>query len=117
MNFNLDDPHLYSLEDMFIQGAGGYGARTTGEPKGEGFFGPLTNSQGNPMTEYSSSDDMMTYPLITPNQSFMDMNRLLQQQQVSKDMQRRAWEHAESRRLTGRNPFADYTEEFRGYSR
>jgi len=90
MNFSFDDPNLYSLQDMFIQEAGGYGARTTGELKGEGFFGPLINSQGSPMTEYSSADDQMTYPLITPNQSFMDMNRLLQQQLVSKEMQRKA---------------------------
>jgi hypothetical protein len=88
-----------------------YGYRLDGTPKGSGWYGPLTSKSGDTVTEMSiglpgDKNEPFT-PLITPNQSFSDMNGLLMQDRVTEDMRRKAMEWYLLRRSQGLSPFKD----------
>ena len=70
------------------------------------------------MTEFSGEADVdgkrIHFPLVTPNQSFKDLSNVLTGGRPTGDMYDKAIEHAQSRILTGRSPFATSGEQ-RGF--
>lgn len=99
-----------SLHDLISQQSGGYGLRTDGTQKGNGWLGALATGNGNTMTEYSAESEHngkpMLYPLITPNQSFTNLSQMLNTGQVSEEAHRAAYAHAIARALQGMTMFA-----------
>jgi len=111
-------PSQDDTANIVQQVTGGYGLRRDGSPKGDGYFGPLATSDGSTMTEFSGEADVdgkrIHFPLVTPNQSFKDLSNVLTGGRPTGDMYDKAIEHAQSRILTGRSPFATSGEQ-RGF--
>lgn len=89
------------------------GKRMDGSRKGYGFFGPLLGSDGV-STELSFDFDFggqnIHAPLLVPGLSREEINHLLSGQQPTEAIYGKAVQHALSRRLVGRNPFASPTD-------
>lgn len=94
------------------QGVAPYGFRhieSTDEvalPKGKGYYGALPNRNGAVSTEISASDDSGSFPLLTPNLSAAEVQHLLDGNEPTEEIFRKAREHAEARRSEGQDPFA-----------
>jgi len=108
-------PFDEDIRNIAEKATGGYGLRRDGTPKGQGFLGPLATNDGSTMTEFSGEATVngkpMLFPLVTPNQGFKDLSNVLAGGHPSAEMYDRAIQHAESRRLTGRSPFASLGEQ------
>ena len=84
-----------------------YGLRHDSElPKGKGYFGPMTTSSGDVMTEYSSSDDAGDYPLVVPTLTADEIRTLLSNGELTEQMLEKAQGWADARRKMGKSPFA-----------
>ncbi|NBT58632.1 hypothetical protein EBT16_07605 [bacterium] len=84
-----------------------YGLRHDSElPKGKGYFGPMTTSSGDVMTEYSSSDDVGDYPLVVPTLTADEIRTLLSNSELTELMLEKAQGWADARRKMGKSPFA-----------
>jgi len=84
-----------------------YGLRHDSElPKGKGYFGPMTTSSGDVMTEYSSSDDAGDYPLVVPTLTADEIRTLLSNGELTEQMLDKAQGWADARRKMGKSPFA-----------
>lgn len=91
-----------------------YGQRVDGTQKGQGYLGPLTNSQGQLMTEYSIGVNIngqdMEIPTFVPTLSEREIHYLLNMQEgmpIPPMIEQKAIDHAIERQRQGLSPFAD----------
>jgi hypothetical protein len=91
-----------------------YNQRFDGTQKGQGYLGPLTNSQGQTMTEYSIGVNIdgrdMEIPTIVPTLDENEIQYLLNMRDdmpLPPSIQRKAIDHAIERQRQGLSPFAD----------
>jgi hypothetical protein len=114
-----------SLQDIESkEGLAPYGFRHSeraGDPievKGKGYNGMLPHKLGGTSTEISSDNGKYDFPLIVPTLSKEERKYLLENDVESKDfmknmpdgIMRKAEEHAEKRKKSGKNAFATPTE-------
>lgn len=88
--------------------------------KGKGFFGPLINNDGHPMTEYSA--DMVVggktvqFPLLVPTLSPDEIDLILSGRDLTDEEYQpifiKARQFAMDRMLQGKSPFAGNDEAF-----
>jgi hypothetical protein len=86
-----------------------WGKRPSGEPKDEGYFGPLTTKSGKTMTELTASSRIAgqetEYPLIVPTLTREELEHLLYEKTPTKEIERKAKEWAINRIGEGLSPF------------
>jgi hypothetical protein len=92
--------HVESIEDVSL-------------PKGSGYFGYLPNQTGQVSTEISADNNGMQYPLINPAMNRQDINVLLNNQQPTDDMYKKAEQWANYRKSQGQSPFMSPVGELR----
>jgi hypothetical protein len=107
-SFNPKDPDITKAKGGKVEtNAFPYGLRHDSElPKGKGYFGPMTTSSGDVMTEYSSSDDAGDYPLVVPTLTADEIRTLLSNGKLTEQMLEKAQGWADARRKMGKSPFA-----------
>jgi len=82
-------------------------------PKGNGFYGYLPNQTGQVSTELSASNDNGSYPMINPAMNQQDINALLNNQQPTNEMYKKAEQWANYRKAQGQSPFMSPVGEMR----
>jgi len=91
--------------------SGSYGDRADGTQKGRGYFGELERPDGNISTELSigvSFDGQETeIPLLVPTLSSEEVEYLLSGKEATKEIVKKAVDHAKLRMRDGKSPFAD----------
>lgn len=104
------------LDDLIQQGIASYGARyaeKASEPlsmKGKGYFGVLPAADGM-STEISVTDESgRSFPSLVPTLTREEVNRLLQGNDMTDEMYRKAQMWADYRQSQGMSPFASPTE-------
>lgn len=92
----------------------GWGPRADGETKGGGWLGPLTNSKGETVTEYSIEIDGVNMPLLvptlTPAETQQVLNSTVTGERPSEAIVEKAFAHAQARIAEGKSPFASFAE-------
>lgn len=88
--------------------------RPDGSMKGSGYLGPIKNSQGQTMTEYSIGVEFdgkeMDIPTFVPTLSPQEIQYLTNMQEgmpIPESIQKKAIDHALERMRAGQNPFAN----------
>lgn len=91
----------------------GYGLRPDGTPKGNGFLGPMTNSRGETMTEYSIGVNIggkeMDVPTFVPTLTRAEIDTLLNigpDTPIPESIVKKAADHARARIAEGKAVFA-----------
>lgn len=91
-----------------------YGQRVDGTQKGSGYLGPLTNSQGQLMTEYSIGVNIdgqnVEIPTFVPTLTDREVRYLLNMDDgmpIPPMIEQKAVDHARLRLQQGLSPFAD----------
>lgn len=86
-----------------------YGARKDGSKKDSGYFGELRNKNDEVMTEFSVGVDIdgkqMEIPTLVPTLSKKQVRHLLDGNEPTEDIVKRAVEHARQRIKDGMSPF------------
>jgi hypothetical protein len=89
----------------------GYGLRNDGTPKGNGYFGALSDSFGNVVTELSIGVELdgteTEIPLIVPTLTYEELSHLLSGGEPSRETVGKAVSHARGRRALGLPVFAE----------
>lgn len=87
----------------------GYGTRTDGTFKGPGFLGELKRPDGGISTELSIGVEIngkeMEIPAIVPTLSKTEIEHLLDGNEPTDDIVRKAFDHAVKRLKDGKSPF------------
>lgn len=96
-------PNPYGLRAYKNQD-GSYGGEMM--PKYTGWLGPLLNSEGDTMTEYSTGDDKGDFPSMVPGLSAEEIGNILRGN-ITDSAYRKALEFANQRRAQGLSPFKD----------
>ena len=82
--------------------------------KSKGFFGPLLNARGQPMTEYSADDQIngrnVQFPMLVPTLSREEVSHLTEGNGPTDAIYEKARAHAQERILRGQSPFAQANE-------
>ena len=93
----------------------GYGPRHSGKGnsafKGRGWLGPLENSSGQVMSEYSIGVEIggkeVEIPSIVPTLSYDEVQGILKTGEITDAIRKKALEHAMGRIRMGKSPFVD----------
>jgi hypothetical protein len=92
------------------EGLAPHGLRNAGDSvKGKGYFGYLDTTKGHPMTEYSAEDEKGEYPLVVPTLTKKELETL-KSEKSTPEIEDKAHSWAETRRKSGKSPFAEPTE-------
>ena len=92
------------------EGLAPHGLRHAGDSvKGKGYFGYLDTAKGYPMTEFSSEDEKGEYPLVVPTLTKEELETLKSEKRTP-EIEDKAHSWAETRRKSGKSPFAEPTE-------
>lgn len=86
------------------------GVRRDGSYKGAGWLGPIERPDGYVMTELSTEEDGMVFPLIVPTLDKKELEflkTLTDDQELPESIRKKAREHAEKRIAEGKSPFID----------
>jgi len=78
--------------------------------KGKGYFGPLTNSNGDPMTELSVGDGGREYPSLVPTLTKGELDHLLNGGEMTDEIRFKAKAHAALRGQRGKSVWAQPNE-------
>jgi hypothetical protein len=76
--------------------------------KGKGYFGMLPTSEGMMATEISADSDIGQYPLLVPTLTAEEVQWLLNGNEPTEDIYRKAEQYAVDRMQQGMSPFAGY---------
>ena len=76
--------------------------------KGKGYFGMLPTSEGMMATEISADSDIGKYPLLVPTLTADEVQWLLDGNEPTESIYRKAEQHAADRMQHGMSPFAGY---------
>lgn len=88
-----------------------YGIRHSGEgAKGKGYFGRLPATDGRYSTEISRETDGLEYPLIVPTLTRKELNSLLRGEEPTKEIEEKAFKHAQERRKSKNGAFSSNQE-------
>lgn len=86
------------------------GIRKDGSYKGAGWLGPIERPDGYVMTELSTEEDGLLYPLIVPTLTEEELNvlkELTDDKPLPESIRKKAREHAQKRIAEGKSPFID----------
>ena len=75
-------------------------------PKGKGYFGNLLSDTGNVSTEISAATDIGSFPLLVPTLTRNEVELLLNEQEPTADILKKAEDFAKQRIAMGLDPFA-----------
>lgn len=93
------------------QGLMNYGNRVDGTPKGSGWLGELQASNGDIMTELSSTFEVdgqeYLMPLLVPTLSDKEVNYLLEGNTPTSEIEQKAFLHGMGRIRQGKSPFIE----------
>jgi hypothetical protein len=103
----------YSLSDIAsIIGIAPYGFRYIDSPseqalpKGKGYFGGLISPTGDMSTEISASTDIGNFPLLVPTLTEAEIQYLLENQEPTPEILKKAEDFANFRMANEQSPFA-----------
>lgn len=87
-----------------------YGVRHDGSGlKGKGFWGPLKNSEGDVMTEYTINEDIngkpTEIPSFVPTLTLDQLTHLLRGGDITDEIRDKAYKHAQDRINQNKSPF------------
>ncbi len=98
-----DRPSQYGLRS-YLEG-NGYGGQMM--PKSSGWLGPISDLNGNVMTEFSVGDEKGDFPSIVPTLTQQELTQIISNKNVTDSAYKKAQEWANKRRAQGLNPFKD----------
>lgn len=98
-----DRPSQYGLRS-YPEG-NGYGGQMM--PKSSGWLGPISDLNGNVMTEFSVGDERGDFPSIVPTLNQQELTQIISNKNVTDSAYKKAQEWANKRRAQGLNPFKD----------
>jgi hypothetical protein len=76
-------------------------------PKSTGWLGPISDLNGNVMTEFGVGDERGDFPSMVPTLNQEELTAIVSGKQVTPSAYKKAQDFANQRRAQGLNPFKD----------
>lgn len=97
-------PNPYGLR-AYKNDDGSYGGQMM--PKWQGYMGPISDLNGNLMTEYSTGDEKGDFPSIVPTLDQQELTEIVSNKNITPSAYKKARDFANILRSQNKNPFFD----------